>query len=66
MPGYALVVVGFGSADAHAQLVAPVRDELRPLFELVTPIPFVNLQQMFDPAAPWGILGYRRPSIWTI
>ena len=60
MPGYALVVVGFGSADAHAQLVAPVRDELRPLFELVTPIPFVNLQQMFDPAAPWGILGYEK------
>ena len=60
MPGYALVVVGFGSADAHAQLVKPVRDELRPLFELVTPIPFVNLQQMFDPAAPWGILGYEK------
>jgi FAD/FMN-containing dehydrogenase len=59
-PGYALVVVSFGSADAHAQLVAPVRDELRALFELVTPIPFVNLQQMFDPAAPWGILGYEK------
>jgi FAD/FMN-containing dehydrogenase len=51
-PGYAVVVVSFGSADAHAQLIGPVRDELRALFEFVTPIPFVNLQQMFDPSAP--------------
>jgi FAD/FMN-containing dehydrogenase len=59
-PGYAVVVVSFGSADAHAQLIGPVRDELRALFEFVTPIPFVNLQQMFDPSAPWGILGYEK------
>jgi FAD/FMN-containing dehydrogenase len=59
-PGYAVVVVSFGSADAHAQLIRPVRDELRALFEFVTPIPFVNLQQMFDPSAPWGILGYEK------
>jgi FAD/FMN-containing dehydrogenase len=59
-PGYALLVVGYGSAEAHAKLVAPVRDELRALFELVTPIPYVNLQQMFDPSAPWGILAYEK------
>ena len=59
-PGYALLVVGFGSPEAHAQLVAPARDALRPLFELVTPIPFANLQQMFDPSAPWGIQGYEK------
>jgi hypothetical protein len=59
-PGYALLVVGFGSSDAHAQLIAPARDALRARFELVTPIPYVNLQQMFDPSAPWGILAYEK------
>ena len=59
-PGYALLLVGFGSAGAHAQLVAPVRDALSARFELVTPIPYVNLQQMFDPSAPWGILAYEK------
>jgi FAD/FMN-containing dehydrogenase len=59
-PGYALAVVGFGSPGAHAQLIAPVRDALSARFELVTPIPYANLQQMFDPSAPWGILGYEK------
>ena len=26
----------------------------------MTPIPFVALQQMFNPSAPWGILGYEK------
>ncbi len=59
-PGYALLVAGFGSAEAHAHVIAPVRAALRPLFELVTPIPYVQLQQMFDPSAPWGILAYEK------
>jgi FAD/FMN-containing dehydrogenase len=59
-PGYALAVTGFGSAEAHAGLVRPVRDALRPLFELVTPIPYVGLQQIFDESAPWGILAYEK------
>jgi hypothetical protein len=59
-PGYVLAVVGYGSADAHERLVAPVRAAVKPLFELVTPIPYVNLQQMFDASAPWGILGYEK------
>ncbi|HEY7429135.1 MAG TPA: FAD-binding oxidoreductase [Streptosporangiaceae bacterium] len=59
-PGWALVVVGYGSAQAHERAVAPVRAAVSPLFELVTPIPYVNLQQMFDGSAPWGIMGYER------
>jgi FAD/FMN-containing dehydrogenase len=59
-PGYALLVAGFGAAAAHADLIAPVRDAVNALFELVTPIPYANLQQMFDPSAPWGILGYEK------
>jgi FAD/FMN-containing dehydrogenase len=36
--GHALLVVGFGSAEEHAQAVAPIRQAVAPLFELVTPM----------------------------
>jgi FAD/FMN-containing dehydrogenase len=52
--------VGFGSADAHAALVAPLRKALPPLFELVTPMPYVALQQLFNDSAPWGLRGYEK------
>ena len=59
-PGYALIVVGFGSAEEHAQVVAPIRTSVPPLFEFVTPIPYSNLQQMFDEANAWGMLAYEK------
>jgi len=59
-PGYALLVTGFGAESVHAELIAPVRGALNALFELVTPIPYASLQQMFDAAAPWGILAYEK------
>ncbi len=63
-PGHALLVVGFGSAEDHRMLIAPIRQALPPLFELVTPMPFVALQQMFNESATWGMLATRRRSIW--
>ena len=60
LSGHALLVVGFGSAAAHAALVAPIRKAVTPLFELVTPIPYVALQQMFNASAVWGTLGYEK------
>ena len=59
------MIVGFSSAEAHAELVAPIRAKLPPLFELVTPIPFAALQQMFDESSPWGCSRTRRLSIST-
>src|SRR5205823_3104135 len=59
-PGYALIVVGFGDADHHAELIAPVRKALRPRFEFVTQIPYAGLQSMLDASAPWGVLGYEK------
>jgi FAD/FMN-containing dehydrogenase len=59
-PGHALIVVGFGSADDHARAVAPIRERLEPLFEIVTPIPYTELQLMLDPAAPWGVRAYEK------
>ena len=59
-PAFAIAVVGFGDADAHANLLAPIRDALTPMVEMVTPIPYVALQQMFDPSAPWGLHSYEK------
>ena len=58
LPGYALVVTGFGSAGEYGGVVTRVRAALPPLWDLVTPMPYVALQQMFDEATAWGFYGY--------
>ncbi len=60
MPTYALAVVGFGSAQEHAGLLAPIREALPPLFEFGTPMPYIQLQQLFDEGAPWGLRCYEK------
>jgi len=57
-PGYALLVVGFGSAQEHAELVTQIRDTLPPLFDVVTPMPYVELQKLLDEGNAWGLYGY--------
>jgi len=57
-PGYALVVTGFGSAGEHGRVVTRIRAAIPPRWELVTPMPYVGLQQMFDEANAWGFHGY--------
>lgn len=59
-PGYALLVVGLGSADEHARAVAPIRESLPPAFELITPIPYTHLQRMFDEGNQWGTHAYEK------
>jgi len=49
-----VIVVGFGSVDQLAAVVAPLREAVPPAFEQVSPIPYVALQQMLDAASPWG------------
>jgi FAD/FMN-containing dehydrogenase len=62
-PGYALVVAGFGSAQEHAKLIAPIRTALPPLFEFVSPLPYLELQKMSDRANPWGVHHYEK-DLW--
>lgn len=57
-PGYALLVTGFGPPEEHTSVVERIRTELPPLFELVTPIPYAQLGQMFDEANAFGLLAY--------
>ncbi|MFI5042686.1 MAG: FAD-binding oxidoreductase, partial [Acidimicrobiales bacterium] len=59
-PGYAVLVVGHGSTEAHAAAVTALRQAAPPLFAFDTPIPYTALQQMFDESAPWGIRGYEK------
>jgi FAD/FMN-containing dehydrogenase len=58
-PGIAVIVASWGSAEEHAAAIAPLREQ-GPLFELVTPLPYVALQQMLDNAEPWGIHAYAK------
>ena len=57
-PGYALVLVGFGSAVGHAEILERIRSALPPLFEFTTDLPYVQLQQMLDKANDWGFYCY--------
>jgi FAD/FMN-containing dehydrogenase len=59
-PGYALVLTGFGSGPEHAELVTQIRDRLPPLFDLVTPMPYVELQKLLDEANAWGVYAYEK------
>jgi FAD/FMN-containing dehydrogenase len=65
-PGYALMVAdmrpeGTGPEE-HAQLVDRIRKQLPPLFDVVTPMPYVELQQMIDEAFAWGKYYYEKSS----
>ena len=62
-PGYALLLVGFGSAEEHGDVVARVRAAMPPLFELVTPIPYTGLQQMFDEGLRLGAARLREGAL---
>ncbi|MFF0266602.1 FAD-binding oxidoreductase [Kribbella sp. NPDC004536] len=57
-PGYALIVIGFGSAEEHAGVLDEIRTAVPPLFEFASPMPYVGLQQMLDEANGWGFHAY--------
>ena len=56
--GYAMILVGFGDEAEHQRVLERVRSALPPLFEFVTPMPYVALQQMLDEANAWGFYSY--------
>ena len=58
-PGYVIVLAGFDSA-AHGDIAADIRRRLPPLFDIVTPIPYVALQQLLDQANAWGSHVYEK------
>jgi FAD/FMN-containing dehydrogenase len=59
-PGYAALLVGFGTAEEHAECAERIRAGVPPLFEFVSPMPYVALQQMMDEATGWGQFAYEK------
>ena len=59
-PGFVLLLAGFGSGTEHDEVVTRIRAELPPLFDMVTPMPYVALQQMLDEANAWGFHAYEK------
>ena len=59
-PVVTMILVGFGDPEEHAAAVAAAREALQPLFEVVTPMPYVALQQMLDDGNPWGTRSYTK------
>jgi FAD/FMN-containing dehydrogenase len=58
--GYALLLTGFGSGREHDQIVTQVRERVPPQFDLVTTMPYVELQQLLDEANAWGSCCYEK------
>ena len=61
-PGYALLLAGFGGTQEHARLVDQIRGSLPPLFDLVAPMRYVELQQLLDETNAWGFYTYDKSS----
>ena len=57
--GWGILIGGFGDPDKHAAAIGALRDG-SPAFEFITPIPYVNLQQMFNEGNEPGVLGYEK------
>ncbi|HZE65248.1 MAG TPA: FAD-binding oxidoreductase [Sporichthyaceae bacterium] len=59
-PGVLAMLVGYGTPQVHAAQVDRLRSSCPPLFEFVSPMPYVALQQMFDEGNHWGLYIYEK------
>jgi len=59
-PGYAIIVAGFGAPDEHTGVVTQIREALPPLWDFVTPMPYLDLNQMLDEDNRWGQYDYEK------
>ena len=58
LTGTALMLTAFDDADAHQEVTERLRRSEAPLFDFVTTMPYVALQQLLDEANRWGFYGY--------
>ncbi|HEY2834325.1 MAG TPA: FAD-binding oxidoreductase [Sporichthyaceae bacterium] len=70
-PGVIALLVGYGTPEEHAAQVDRLKEAsladarggrgtCPPLFEFVSPMPYVALQQMFDEGNCWGLYNYEK------
>ena len=58
LTGTGLMLVGFDDDDAHREVTERIRRTVPPLFDFVTPMPYVALQQLLDEGNEWGFYAY--------
>jgi len=56
-PGFAAIVVGFGSAEEHAGVLDRLRT-VEPTVDFASPMPYAVLQTLLDDANAWGQYDY--------
>ena len=61
----AIAAAWFGDPEQGDAALAPLRTFGVPLFDVIGPMPYVQLQQMFDAAAPHGIARYWKSGYFT-
>jgi FAD/FMN-containing dehydrogenase len=63
-PGFVMMLADLSpehtGAEAHAQVVSRIRQQLPPLFDSVGPMPFVELQKLSDEGTAWGHYCYEK------
>jgi Berberine and berberine like len=59
-PGFVLLLAGFNGTTDHGPLVSRVRQTVAPLFDIVTPMPYIALQTVLDEAVAWGSYAYEK------
>jgi FAD/FMN-containing dehydrogenase len=58
LTGTGLMLVGFDDDDAHRSVIERLRRTVPPLFDFVTPMPYVALQQLLDEGNEWGFYAH--------
>jgi len=59
-PVVGVIVCWTGSPDEGERVVAPIRNVMKPVVDVVQPMPYTALQSMLDEGGPKGIRGYMK------
>jgi FAD binding domain/Berberine and berberine like len=62
-PIAAVVICWTGSKEEGEKVVAPIRDAVQPLMDMVDMMPYVALQSMLDGSGPYGVRGYLKAEL---
>jgi FAD/FMN-containing dehydrogenase len=57
-PAVGVIVCWTGNPDEGERVVAPIRNVMKPVVDVVQPMPYTALQSMLDDGGPKGIRGY--------
>ena len=57
-PAVGVIVCWTGSPEEGERVVAPIRNVMKPVVDVVQPMPYTALQSMLDDGGPKGIRGY--------